>query len=155
MSAIGKTGGYAEHGLFSDKRSAEHGFTLIEALVVVAVASLVAGLLFPRVEQSLALWRFRASLAAVQTALEDARALALRTGAPARFATDASRTGFSSSSGSSTELSPSVRFGEPATHVDFYSDGSSTGGNLLLTGAGGRRATIHVSPDTGLIGLMQ
>lgn len=145
----------AEHGFTSRWRSTEHGFTLIEALVVMAVAALIAGVMFPRVEQSLDLWHFRSSLTAVQSALEDARAHALRTGSPARFSIASTGARFSASGREPTMLAPSVRFGKSDDSVVFFSDGSSTGGHVVLNGAAGRQATLAISPDTGLIGLMQ
>lgn len=131
------------------------GFTLIESLVTIAVIALVAGIGFPRIEQSLSIWRMQSATVAVQAALEDARAQALRTGAPARFAIAADRAEFARLGYPPARLQPSVRFGASSAHIDFYGDGSSSGGRILLEAESGRRALLSVSADTGLIGLVR
>lgn len=156
MSGIGnRPRPFRELGFTFAMRSAEHGFTLIEALVVVAVSALVAGIGFPRIEQSLSAWRMQSSAVAVQAALEDARAQALRTGAPARFAVMRDTGDYARPGAPAGRLHPSVRFGEGSDLILFFGDGSSSGGRILIEAGSGRRATISVSTDTGLIGLIR
>lgn len=133
----------------------ELGFTLIEALVVVAVAALIAGIGFPRIEQSLSAWRMQSSAVAVEAGLEDARAQALRTGAPARVSLMRDTGVYARPGVPAGSLQPSVRFGEGSDQILFFGDGSSSGGRIVIEAGYGRRAIISVSTDTGLIGPIQ
>lgn len=137
------------------RQLSELGFTLIEALVVVAVAALIAGIGFPRIEQSLSAWRMQASAVAVEAALEDARAHALRTGAPVRISFMRDTGDYRRPGVAAGRLQPSVRFGEGSDQILFFGDGSSSGGRILIEAGSGRRAIISVSSDTGLIGLIR
>lgn len=141
--------------IFANARQAEDGFTLIELLVTIGIAALVAGLMFPRIDQVLAGWGFRSSVTSVETALKGARSRALRTGLPMRFAIQPSLQGFVVSGDAPVELARAVRFGAgTSAAVDFYGDGSSSGGRIMLMGQG-RRTTLQIAPDTGLTGILQ
>jgi len=56
------------------------GFTLLEALVVVAIVGMVAAIIAPNMATSLSLLSLRQSASVLQADLRTARATALRTG---------------------------------------------------------------------------
>jgi len=62
------------------------GFTLIEMLVTLAVAGLIAGIAFPRVQNGMTAMEFRLGAGQVTEALRSARAEAIRTGEPVAMA---------------------------------------------------------------------
>lgn len=152
MSAIGDIPG---RSYFTKAVAADGGFTLIELLVTIAIAALAAGVMFPRIEQSLSYWGFRSSVTSVEAALKSARAQAMRSGLPARFHILGSGESFVLSGGDTVMLARDIRFGAGSSAtVDFFNDGSSTGGRIMLVGSG-RSAVITVSPDTSLASLLQ
>lgn len=143
MSAIGDTAPILG--------SAELGFTLIEALVVVAVSALIAGIMFPELERSLAFLRFRSASIAVQAGLGRGRADALREGADVRFAVAPDGRSFVVSGEAPRELPPSIELRQAGTApILFHQDGTSNGGVVGLF-ASRRRLVVAVSPDTGLV----
>ena len=87
----------------------------------------------------------------MQAALEDARAQALRTGAPARVTVMRDTGDYARPGAPAGRLQPSVRFGAGSDQILFFGDGSSRGGRILLEAESGRRTIISVSTDTGLI----
>lgn len=126
------------------------GFTLIEMLVVLAILGLIGGIAFPRLQQAVRLQEFRTAGATVAAVLREARARAVRTGRPVRFAANADGTGFGSDGGRSVALpSPLVVRTTPAGTIMFYADGSSSGGTALVASER-RRLRFAVEPATGL-----
>jgi prepilin-type N-terminal cleavage/methylation domain-containing protein len=150
MSAIGKRRPDGNIGV-----PCETGFTLIEALVVIAIAALVTSIAFPGIERSLDYWRFRSSLTAAEVALQEARALALRQRRSIRISINSAGHNISVAGGPAVMLAPSTNIAETSPAIDFYGDGSSSGGRIVLLGAQNRRATLVVSPDTGRIGALR
>lgn len=135
-----------------DRAPYEAGFTLIELLVTVAIAALVAGVLFPAIEKMLGYWACRAAVASVEGGLGEARALALRGGRPVRFAIDSDSARFRVDAGAYVTLAPGAQLSATPGAVDFFPDGSASGGRVLIDAGAGERATLTVQPDTGLIG---
>lgn len=105
MSATGKT----------DAR----GFTLIEMLVVLAVLGLVSGVAFPAVERAVAQQRFRLAAGEVEATLRGQRASAIAQGIRLGVASPA--------------LDGAMTVDLPAAGLDFYPDGSSSGGQVTLS----------------------
>jgi prepilin-type N-terminal cleavage/methylation domain-containing protein len=128
---------------------ASSGFTLIEMLVTLGIAALVAGLIFPALQRSLDYWSQRAALASVRAALAEARSLALRTASPVPFALDANGDGFSVARGEIVRLPGSARVSGSTSSITFYPDSSATGGRIAVR-SGTRQGLLVVSPDTGL-----
>jgi len=137
MSAIG------------DAPRAASGFTLIEMLVVVGVTALVSTIMFPSIQRSLDYWNCRASFTAIRSGLEGARGLALRSGMPARFVMARDGSSFAVTGRPPVPLGPTVRLLAAPAAIDFYGDGSASGGRIGIMAAG-RRTWFDVSADTGL-----
>lgn len=109
-----------------------HGFTLIEMLVVLAIAGLIAGLAFPLIERSQRRTEFAQASAAMSHGVLAARAEALRTGNRVALHVDQDGRVLSTGSTLSPQLPLDYRLiGEPQTIV-FFADGSATGGVLTL-----------------------
>lgn len=145
MSAIGKM----PLGL-ATRSGAEDGFTLIEALVTLAVGALIAGIAFPSVERALGSWRFSQAETDVRIAIEQARATALRRGEAVTFAARPDGRSFAVGAGAVTDLPDGIRFERAPVTLIFYADGSAQGGRVRLVGA--RRARMfNVTSDTGLL----
>jgi len=124
------------------------GFTLIEALVVLAVVGLAAGIAYPQLDRALGAVRARQARSDVSAALLTTRALALRTGAAADLKIDPDGNGFSIGGGAPHQLAGNAKIeGKPA-QIWFYPDGTSLGGSLTLTTSVGR-TTYLIGRDLG------
>jgi prepilin-type N-terminal cleavage/methylation domain-containing protein len=131
---------------------ASDGFTLIEALVALAISALIAGIAFPSVERALAFWRFSEAANATQAGLEGARAAALQGGQPVRFSVASDRRSYVSGDQPAVALSGEMRFASAPDTIVFFADGTASGGRLRLVGAG-RQRWFTISPGTGLLGV--
>ncbi len=128
-----------------------NGFTLIEALVVVAVAGLVAGLAFPRLDRAIRRQQFRTNEAVVVQALRQTRAIAIRTGTTTGFALVRGGRRIAVGGVVQPPLSDGLilaAIDRPA--VRYFADGSSDGGRFTLTAAH-LRDDITVYPSTGVV----
>ncbi len=133
---------------------AEAGFTLIEMLVVIAVAGLVAGILFPRVDALIAHQSFRAAESSVLLGLTAARARAIRSGRVNAFAPGADGRSFATAPNDVAALPDGIRLSATQVAVRFFSDGSSDAATLTLTGAR-EQSRLVIAPDTGTIAIVR
>lgn len=127
----------------------EHGFTLIEMLVVLAITGLIAGIGFPRLQAMVGAQEWRTGVASVSAMLRAARAQSIRSGriAHVEVAADGRRLGIDGGTAILLPESVSVTMAQP---VGFFADGSARGGDVLIVGAG-RRVRIAIAPATGLL----
>lgn len=138
MSATGKT-----------PDDATAGFTLLEMLVVLAVAALIAGIGFPRLQAQLAAQEWRTGVSALTALLREARAQAVRTGRVAVVAVSPDGNSVRRDDAAPLAMPASVTIAAPQPTL-FYADGSSSGGAFAVTG-GARRIRISIAPPTGLL----
>jgi len=122
-----------------DRRGgAERGFTLIEMLVTLAIASLIAGIGYPAIDRLSSALTLRMGTARALATVGDARAAALAEGR--------------------TMVVSAASFGSPAPGVSvaidqpliFYRDGSTSGGRIIVR-AGRSETRLAVDPQTGAL----
>lgn len=101
-----------------------NGFTLIEMLVTLAVAGLIAGVAFPRVQNGMTAMEFRMGASQVTEGLRAARAEAIRTGAPVTLAVQGRALVIGSGEPVALPASVSVVAGQDLP-VTFYPDGTA------------------------------
>ncbi len=124
------------------------GFTLMEMLVVLAIAGLVAGIGFPRLQSQVAAQEWRTGVVAVTALLRSARAQAMRRDGVAVVSIGGDGRSLQVSDGARIDLPGSVTVALPVP-LAFYGDGSASGGALAVIGSR-RSARITVVPATGL-----
>lgn len=133
----------------------QRGFTLLEMLVVILLIGLAAGLLGLGVRQGLLAAKERRAVAQMVDALRSTRAGAVISGATARTEFDLQGMTFQAPGRAlqrwPAELHVTLHTAEQVgSAIEFYPDGSSTGGNLLLAN-GTRRWRIDVGWLTGSV----
>ncbi|MFM9827779.1 MAG: Tfp pilus assembly protein FimT/FimU [Sphingomonas sp.] len=127
------------------------GFTLIEALVVVAITGLISALAFPRLEAAIAAQEFRTSTATLVRALQGARAQAIRSGDAASVAIAEGGHSVAVADAAPVMLPADyVVSSDQASVIRFFPDGTSTGGRLVLVSQD-HRVALSVQPSTGRV----
>lgn len=127
----------------------EAGFTLLEALVILAIMGLAAGISFPAVSAAFRYQDFLDGATRFEAALRSARAEAMRRGVSVRFSVSSDQRGFAA--GAVTDRLPERLRGTPrAGGITFYPDGTASGGELAVED-GVRQRRWRVRPTTGLI----
>jgi general secretion pathway protein H len=115
-------------------RRGQHGFTLIEMIVVIVIMSLIAGMVLVRRPWHSAGLDLDATQRALTAALRFARSRAIAQDRPVAVITDAA--GFSVDGGAPRVL-PAGETLSPA-QVIFTPDGEASGGTIVLTSAATR-----------------
>lgn len=134
------------------------GFTLVEMLVVLTIIGLVAALAFPALRRPPDNLRLEAATRTLASALRLSRAQAIGRNADVVLTIDADRRMFESSAVRATQLDHEIsvemifatpeRRGRAAGAIRFFPDGTSSGGDIVLT-LGRRQARISVNWLTG------
>ncbi len=125
------------------------GFTLIEMLVVLGIAGLIAGLGFPRLQGQIAVQEMRSSVAGTMALLRSARAGAIRRGGSSVVSVAPGGRALRLDGRDTLALPATVRAAAGGP-IRFAADGSSSGGRLAVAGKQ-RIVTITVAPATGLL----
>ncbi len=143
-----------------DRRlTTDHGFTLIEILVVLAILGVVLGLIIGHGPMRSRGLESRAAAGALAQTLRAARARAIATDHDVAVAIDPARHLFAMDGGGARQISPDLDMAVlapalpgpgPIRLIRFGPDGSATGGEVLL-GTGKRRIAISVEWLTGRV----
>ena len=133
----------------------QRGFTLLEMLVVIVLISIAAGLVGFGLQQGLKAARERQVVGQMVEALRSTRARAIVSGHTASTEFNLQTLSFKAPDRPfrhwPADLQVTLHTAEQAgSSVEFYPDGSSTGGNLLLTN-GTRRWRIDIGWLTGSV----
>ena len=133
----------------------QRGFTLFEMLVVILLISLAVGVLGLGARQAVQAANERRVVGQMVDALRTTRAGATVSGRAARTEFDLLRLTFQAPGRAPHAWPPSLQVTlhtaeQLASAVEFYPDGSSTGGNLLLAN-GSRRWRIDIGWLTGSV----
>ena len=118
-------------------RAARNGFTLIEALVVLAVVGLVSALNYPMVDRSIGTLQERQARAQVLGALSGARDEAIRTAAPVDLGAMPGNRGLVWAS-HSAPIGEGLSVRLSTAPIRFYPDGSASAGQVELDARSGR-----------------
>ncbi|QHF45798.1 general secretion pathway protein GspH [Pseudomonas sp. S35] len=135
--------------------NAQRGFTLLEMLVVIVLISIAAGLVGFGLQQGLRAAKERQAVGQIVEALRSTRARAIVSGTTESTVFDLRNLSVQAPGRPKkhwpAELQVTLHTAEQAgSAVDFYPDGSSTGGNLLLAN-GSRRWRIDIGWLTGSV----
>jgi len=125
------------------------GFTLIEALVVVAIMALIGGLAFPRIERMLDGAHFAEARTALGGAAAAARARAIRTDTPVALVIGPDGSEIFVGGTVFSTLPPKIKVASDRAGFTFFADGSASGGKLILSGPSGH-ATLAIFAETGV-----
>jgi type II secretory pathway pseudopilin PulG len=126
----------------------ESGVTLLEALVVIAIVTLVAALIAPNMRTSLDVLSLRQSAAVLQADLRVAHATAMRTGNPVTVKPLPGGRGYDWIGGTK-RLPEDVTIGMSGP-VTFMPDGSLVPADINVT-SGKRHVPIAIDSTTGAI----
>jgi len=111
----------------------EQGFTLLEILVTLAIFGLIAGIGYPAVTRMIDHAQFARAVAQTGTSLRMARALAIKSGTPVRFALGNDAHWLASGRVLGDALPHGVGAVIEPGLMTFYADGSAQPGEVRLS----------------------
>ena len=124
------------------------GFTLLEALVVIAIFALIGGIMFPRIDRLLDGARFAAARSMAAAAAKGARAEATRTNRMVVLEASSDGRTLLSNGRAIAALPAPARVEAPGQQARFFGDGSATSAIFTIV-AGSRRAELKVLAPGG------
>jgi type II secretory pathway pseudopilin PulG len=124
--------------------------SLLETLVVLAVAGLIGSIAYPRLDQAYRVLALRQSVSVLGQDLRQAKAAAVRSGAPSAVVPTADRQGYALFDGRVRALPEGVSINPGSGGVRFFPDGAALGDGFRISGAG-RLVAIAADPATGAI----
>jgi general secretion pathway protein H len=143
---------------------AQHGFTLIEMLVVLTIAALIVGLALPRLTGAEEKATLRTAAHEVAAALRTTRSLAMTRGQTEAFVINTANGAFRAGQAAQGQLPRGLHLAlvtvtadqESASQgrIQFFADGSSTGGGVVLA-SGKTRSQVLVDWLTGRVSIAE
>lgn len=132
-------------------KPSQNGFTLIEALVVVAIVALISGVGYPSLRSAMRAQEFSAGQSSITLALKETRAAAIRGGRAAQFLVSPGGNMVSVDGLNQASLAAANRLTSVQNRpIIFFSDGTSNGGKLTLKNEK-HAADYVIYPTTGFI----
>lgn len=138
----------------------QRGFTLVELVVVLALLALAYGLAAPALTRAVGGGELRVAMGELALALNQARAGAVVGGAPQRFTVDGlagaygqgqARRALPASLTIAAAVPDALRSSAHVAAIDFFPDGSSTGGRIVVSARDGGRSALAVDWLTGRV----
>jgi len=128
----------------------DDGATLLEMLVVMALAVMVSGLMFPSLRRPYRAVLAEATRSSIVSDLRATRAEAIRQGADTAFEVSQDGRDYIFA-GRSVRLPGPVRLEARPSSIEFGPDGGSDGGQLRVVQDHGRSLPITVAPGLGVV----
>ena len=131
------------------KKPFANGFTLLEMLVVIAAAGLIAAIGFPAIDKSISSRAFNTAAVQVELAIRQAQATAIRENRTVRLAPFVKadpRTGLALTR---SALPVDIDIEQPAA-LRFFRDGTSSGGIFAMKSRS-RRFSVTIDSLTGVV----
>jgi general secretion pathway protein H len=142
----------------------EHGFTLIEMLVVIAIIALIGALALPQFSGAQGKADMTSTARRLAAGLRSTRSLAMAHGRAEAFALDTAHGLYRAGTGAAQPVGKNIgltlvtasreRIDSATGSIRFFADGSSTGGGIALR-AGPRNSLILVDWLTGRVSLVE
>ena len=137
------------------------GFTLLELLVVLAIAAGIAALVMPQLSNAIAFFELKSGARQLASALQAARGRAIARDGEVAVIVDVQKRMYRTTGASEVRpMSPDLTLtletagsdvlNDQVGAIRFFPDGSSTGGRLTLA-AGGRKYVVSVNWLTGRV----
>jgi len=140
----------SETGRGPRRSKAEAGTTLIEALVVVTITTMVSLIAFPKMQQGYLSLAQRQTIAVVAERLREARVEAMRRDSPVSFSVSIDGKVFGATAGAAARTPPGVVVSTGVGRIVFYGDGTATGG-VVRVRAANRVMNVTITPLSGTV----
>jgi general secretion pathway protein H len=144
-------------------RWGQQGFTLLELVVVLALVSLLLGLMVPSLQHSISREKDRANIRQLATVLRLARSQATTSHQRVRVFLNKENGRYWLEGSNRQGVLAGMRLGDTRLvwedsnrrqgYIAFYSDGTSSGGKLVMTDPIGRLYNLEVEIITGKVTL--
>lgn len=128
----------------------EHGFTLIEMIVVLAVLALVGSIVLARGPSRSPILDLRAATRSLASGLRETRSHAINSDRDLMFTVDPIMRDYGEKGGPRQPLPAAISVAPPSRPVVFHSDGSSAGGAITLI-ANNHTLVIRIDWLTGRV----
>jgi len=141
-------------------RAAQAGFTLVELLVVLGLLALAYGMVAPSLGRAIGSSEMHIASRDLVAGLREARSSAIAGGREVRFVVDGAAGAYGVGQARrsiprgfeiAADVPESRRLSQRIVAIDFFPDGASTGGQVVLAVRGGARFAVDVDWLTGRV----